>query len=164
MDTLIFATVITVMGGICDRLKFANFLLTRKAVRCQFGAKFGWFIQVRMWCQDSSVNDKIIQRLSKLLVECVFYINEEKLCNQVTELASATIENALSEQNWRWWRSECAFTRRAAGSSSGWGCGMSAQSLDGSGLLFQRDTCRERLGEVLAGSFILRRARRRPPR
>lgn len=48
MDKLIFATVITVMGGICDRLKFANFLLARKAVRCQFGAKFGWFIQVRM--------------------------------------------------------------------------------------------------------------------
>lgn len=70
------------------------------------------------------------------------------------ELASATTENALSEQNWRWRRSECAFTRRAAGSSSGWGCGMSAQSaLDGSGLLFQRDTCRERLGEVV-GWFI----------
>lgn len=48
VDKLIFATAITVMGGICDRLKFANFLLARKSVRCQFAAKFGWFIQVRM--------------------------------------------------------------------------------------------------------------------
>lgn len=53
--------------------------------------------------------------------------------------------------------------QRAPAVGGGGGGGISAQSLDGSGLLLQHDTCRERLGEVLAGSFILR-VRRRPPR
>lgn len=46
-----------------------------------------------------------------------------------------------------------------------WGRGISAQRQDVRGLLFQHDTYRARLRDVLAGPLILRRrVRRRPPR